>query len=101
MEVIVAMVVIVVVFGIAMMIYTNVLRTSLSAKKIRAQMILNQLMVKAANHPVVGNTHQVIDGFSIQQDAKLSIIDASLIDVHLIVFDQNESKVAEIEKLIY
>ena len=35
-EVIVAMVIIVVVFGIAMMIYTNVLRMSLSVKKIQA-----------------------------------------------------------------
>ena len=100
-EVIVAMVVIVVVFGIAMMIYTNVLRTSLSAKKIRAQMILNQLMVQAANHPVIGYNTQVIDGFSIQQEAKPAAMDAGLIDVHLTAFDQNQSKVAELEKLIY
>ena len=43
-EVIVAMVIIVVVFGIAMMIYTNVLRMSLSVKKIQAQAILKETL---------------------------------------------------------
>src|SRR5258708_16254399 len=67
-EVIISMIIIVVVFGIAMMIFTNVSRLSLSAKKIRAQAILQQAMLKAEQS--TGNTNQsfTVDDFRVDQE---------------------------------
>jgi Tfp pilus assembly protein PilE len=98
MEVIVSMVIIIVVFGIAMMIYSNVLRLSLSGKKMRAQAILNETMVKAERN--TENTKQTftIDDFRIEQEIK-SYNNAT--DIHLTAFDENQQKIAEMEKVIY
>jgi hypothetical protein len=98
MEVIVSMVIIVVVFGIAMMIYSNVLRLSLSAKKIRAQAILNETMIKAEHN--TENTTQTItiDDFRVEQEVKAY---NNATDIHLTAYDQNQQKIAELEKVIY
>ena len=100
MEVVVSMIIIVVVFGIAMMIYTNVLRLSLSAKKLRAQMILNQTMFNAENNPSNTTKTLTIGDFRIEQEVKPYTNDNDLIDIHLTAYDQNQQKVAELEKII-
>jgi Tfp pilus assembly protein PilE len=99
-EVVISMIVIVVVFGIAMMIYSNVLRLSLSAKKMRAQALLQETMVKAEQVP--GNTNQsfTIDDFRIEQEAGPYNNETSLKAIHLTAFDQNQQKVAELQKVI-
>lgn len=81
-EVIVSMVVIVVVFGIAMMIYTNVLRTSVSVKKIRAQAILSQTMLKAENNPESIAQSLTIDDFRVEQEVKPYGDNNSLTEIH-------------------
>ena len=98
MEVIVSMVIIVIVFGIAMMIFSNVLRLSLSGKKMRAQAILNETMIKAEHN--VENITQTftIDDFRVEQEVK-SYNNAA--DIHLTAYDQNQQKIAEMEKMIY
>jgi Tfp pilus assembly protein PilV len=100
-EVIVSMVVIVVVFGIAMMIYTNVLRTSLSVKKIKALAILNQAMLKAENNPESVTQSLTIDDFRVEQEIKPYSTNNNLTEIHLTAYDQNQQKVAELEKVIY
>jgi len=100
-EVIVSMVIIVAVFGIAMMIYSNVLRLSLSAKKIRAQAILNQAMFKAEHSPGTITQTFTIDDFTVQQDVKPYNTSNALTDIHLTAYDQNQQKIAELEKVIY
>ena len=45
MEVLIAMITIIVVFGIAMAVYSNILRSSLSVKKIQAQSVLAETLL--------------------------------------------------------
>ena len=99
-EVLVSMVIIVAVFGIAMMIYTNVLRMSLSVKKLRAQAILRQVMLTAENTP--GNTTQSLnsESFRIEQEVKPYNGDIGLTELHLTAYDENQQKVAELQKVI-
>jgi Tfp pilus assembly protein PilE len=100
-EVIVSMVVIVVVFGIAMMIYTNVLRLSLSPKKIRVQALLQEAMVSAERDSIkITQTFQV-DDIRIEQEVKPYWGNNALTDIHLIAYDLNQQKITEIEKVIY
>jgi Tfp pilus assembly protein PilE len=99
-EVIVSMVIIVVVFGIAMMIYTNVLRFSLSAKKLRAQALLQETMF-TAEHSATNTTQTfTVDDFRIEQEVKPYMQNSSLTDIHLTAYDQNQQKIAELEKVI-
>ncbi len=100
-EVIVSMVVIVVVFSIAMMIYTNVLRLSLSAKKIRAQALLQETMLNAEQDTAKTTQTFNIDDFRIEQEVKPYQDNNTLMDIHLTAYDQNQQKIAEMEKVIY
>jgi Tfp pilus assembly protein PilE len=99
-EVIISMIVIVIVFGIAMMIYTNVLRLSLSAKKMRAQALLQETLLKAEQ--TSGNTNQsfTIDDFRIEQEAGPYNNETDLTAMHLTAYDQNQQKIAELQKVI-
>ncbi|TWI94537.1 hypothetical protein JN11_04647 [Mucilaginibacter frigoritolerans] len=101
MEVIVSMVVIVIVFGIAMMIYTNVLRLSLSAKKIRAQALLQEAMINAERDSIKTTQTFQVDDFRIEQEIKPYLGNNALTDIHLTAYDQNQQKIAEMEKAIY
>lgn len=99
-EVIVSMIIIVIVFGIAMMIYTNVLRVSLSVKKLRAQALLQETMIKAEQ--ATGNTNQslTIDDFRIEQEVTQYNNQSNLTTIHLTAYDQNQQKVTELQKVI-
>ncbi|MDP9080024.1 MAG: hypothetical protein M3O71_21570 [Bacteroidota bacterium] len=99
-EVIVSMVVIVIVFGIAMMIYANVLRVSPSAKKLRAQAILENEMLKAEHSTDSLAQFVTIDDFRIDEELKPYPDNADLSIVHLAAFDQNQQKIAELQKII-
>ena len=99
-EVVISMVIIVVVFGIAMMIYTNVLRLSLSAKKMKAQALLQETLLKAEQ--TSGNTNQsfTIGDFRIEQQADPYNNETNLTAIHLTAFDKNQQKIAELQKVI-
>lgn len=99
-EVVISMIIIVIVFGIAMMIYTNILRVSLSAKKLRVQALLQQTMLKAEQ--TTANTSQsfTIDDFRIEQEAAQYNNESGLTAIHLTAYDQNQQKVAELQKVI-
>ena len=100
MEVVVSMVIIVLVFGIAMMIYSNVLRLSQSAKKLRAQALLQETMLKAEQTP--GNVTQslTLDDFRVEQEVKPYNSNSKLTEIHLTAYDQNQQKIAELQKVI-
>jgi Tfp pilus assembly protein PilE len=100
MEVVVAMVIIIVVFGIAMMIYTNVLHLSLSAKKLRAQAILVQEMVKIEQNPESITQTFNDEDFRIELSSGSYQNDRDLLIVSLSAFDQNQQKIAELKKVI-
>jgi hypothetical protein len=100
MEVVVSMVIIVIVFGIAMMIYTNVLRVSVSVKKIRAQALLREALFNAERDSAKITQTFNADDFRIEQEIKPSVQDKDLTDIHLTAYDQNQQKIAELEKVI-
>lgn len=100
MEVLIAMIMIIVVFGIAMMIFTNVLNSSLSVKKIRAQAILHEMMLNVEKSRNEVSQSVSTDDFRIEQEIKPYNGNVALIDVHLTAFDNNQQKVAELEKVI-
>jgi len=99
-EVIIAMVVILVVFVIGMMIFTNVLKLSLSTKKIRAQALLGGFMLNAERAGANSNQLFTVDGFRIQQEASPYKNDSDLTTIQLTAYDQNQQKVAELKKII-
>ena len=99
-EVLIAMVLIFAVFGIAMMIYTNVLNSSQSVKKLRAQAILNNVLLKAEQASTnVTQTFSVGD-FRIEQKVTLYGDNDQLSDICLTAYDDNQQKITEIEKVI-
>jgi len=99
-EVLIAMVIIVAVFGIAMMIYTNVTQSSLSVKRIRTEAVLNEYL-QAAERSFVNTTQSFnVDSLTIEQTVKSYNSEKKLIEIDLVAFDSNEQKVAELHKVI-
>ncbi|MDB5122340.1 MAG: hypothetical protein JWP94_469 [Mucilaginibacter sp.] len=99
-EVVVAMVIIVIVFGIAMMIFNNVVRMSLSAKKIRAQAILKETLQAAEQRSAVSGQSVTVGEFRIEEDVRPYNNEAYLSDIHLTAYDANAEKITELEKVI-
>jgi type II secretory pathway pseudopilin PulG len=99
-EVVISMTIIVIVFGIAMMIFTNVLRFSLSAKKLRAQALLRETMLNAEQNPVNASQSLAVDDFRIEEVAEPYPQNSNLTAIHLTAYDQNQQKVAELQKVI-
>ena len=99
-EVVISMVIIVVVFGIAMMIYTNVLRMSLSVKKLKARALLNEMAMNAEHSPADATTVVIADDFRIEQETKPYNGNAALIEIHLTAYDSNKQKIAELQQII-
>lgn len=97
-EVVIALVVIVMVLGISLMIYSNVMRLSLSGKKLKAQFVLQQVMLRES---AVGNdlAHSANE-FSIEQEVLPYGTTGRLRLVHLTAYDENHEKVAELKKVI-
>lgn len=100
-EVVISMVIIVLVFGIAMMIYTNVSRLSLSVKKIRAQALLRETLIRAEQIPYQANRSLTIGDFRIEQEVNPFEADTSLNQIHLTAYDANQQKIAELKKIIF
>lgn len=99
-EVIVSMVIIIVVFGTAMMIYANVSRMSVSAQKIKAQGILNQVMKNMKDVGPGSNQESIIDGFTVERSVKYYNENDKLFEVDLMAYDENKQLLAEIHELI-
>lgn len=99
-EVIIAMVIMVVVFGIAMMIYTNILRFSLSAKKMRAEAVLQDILVQAEQSGIIPNEPIRAGSFSITADSKPVEDEPDLISLHLTAYDDNQEDVAEVQEIM-
>lgn len=100
-EVVVAMVIILLVFAIAMGIYANILRLSLSLQKYRAQTTLNQVLKRLEKSPKVSEENFSRDGFNIKQDISRYQNHPELKEIHLTAVDENELKLAEIRKVVY
>jgi Tfp pilus assembly protein PilE len=99
-EVVIAMVVIILVFGIAMMIYTNVMRMSLSVKKLKAQAILQETLLIAEQNTKNSNQTLTVGDFRVEEEVKTYQNDNHLSEIHLTAYDANQQKIAELQKVI-
>jgi Tfp pilus assembly protein PilE len=99
-EVLISMVVILIVFSIAMAIYTNVLKLSLSIKKIRAQAALQDILIKSEYQGKLSDDSFSTADFRIEQEVRTVENFQRLSSVHLTAYDDNQQKVAELQKLI-
>ncbi|WP_179415927.1 hypothetical protein HDF19_06170 [Mucilaginibacter sp. E4BP6] len=99
-EALISMVVIMVVFGIAMMIYANIIQSSLSVKKIRAQAILNQtLQIDESSANNISTTFTV-DGLSIEQTVKNYNNENNLTEIDLSAYEANGKVLTTLRKVI-
>jgi Tfp pilus assembly protein PilV len=99
-ETVVAMVIIVAVFGIAMMIYANVMQSGLSVKKIRARALLDEAATNISPSQSDLNKSFSAGDFSISQTVKAYNGESDLLEIDLTAYDINQQKVAELHKII-
>lgn len=99
-EVLISMVIILIVFGIAMMISANVLKSSLSIKKIKAQAVLSKLLIETESGADLTNKTFKLDSFIVEEEFKVTELYPDLIEVHLTAFDVNQEKITDLQKLI-
>jgi type II secretory pathway component PulJ len=100
MEVVIAMVIIILVFGIAMMIYTNVTRLSLSARKVRAAAILQDLLLQANNRQDNSDRSIRVDEFRIEQKITRFPNEPGLSEIELTAFGEHQEQVAQLQQII-
>ena len=99
-EVVVSIVTIITVFGIAMMIYANVTRMSLSGQKIKAQAVLSQVM-KNIHEAGLGSSQQSLIGdLTIEKSVKPYAENNKLLEVNLKAYDKNHTLIVELHQLI-
>jgi Tfp pilus assembly protein PilE len=99
-EVIISMVVILVVFTIAMMISTNVVRSSLSVKKIKAQALLQETLARAEQNKENNSQIFTVDDFKIEEKTEAYDNNPALTEIDLVAFDTNQDTVAKLQKVI-
>jgi Tfp pilus assembly protein PilV len=99
-EVLISMTVIIVIFGIAMMIYSNITRSSLSVKKIKAEAILKARLLNIEQNPVNLDESVTVGDFLVEQQIKPYGDSSRLTQVQLIAWNGNHAKVAELQKII-
>lgn len=100
MESVIAMVIIVLVFGIAMMIFTNVTRLSLSVRKVRAQAVLQDLLLQAAKDP--GNSDRSIRVEDLRIEQKITPFGRGpgLSQIKLTAYDESGKQLAAVQQII-
>jgi hypothetical protein len=99
-EVVISMVIILVVFGMAMMMYTNVMRSSLSVKKIKARALLHEVLAKAEQNKENTSQTFTIDDFKIEQKIGPYEGNTTLTEVDLAAYDANLDTIAKLQKII-
>ena len=99
-EVLIAMVVIMVVFGTAMMIFANIMQSSMSVKKLRAQAILNQTLQADESSANPAFTTFSADELHIEQTVKSYNNEANLTEIDLSAYDANGKELITLHKVI-
>jgi len=99
-EVLIAMVVIMVVFGTAMMIFANIMQSSMSVKKLRAQAILNQTLQADESSANPASTTFSADELHIEQTVKSYNNEANLTEIDLSAYDANGKELITLHKVI-
>ena len=99
-EVIISMIVIVVVFDIAMMIFTNVIRFTTSAKQIRAKAALQDLLVKEEQSKAIVSQSLTLGDLTVEEAVTAYNNQQNLQLIRLTAFDQNRQEVAALQKVL-
>jgi len=99
-EVVVSIVTIITVFGIAMMIYANVTRMSLSGQKIKAQAVLSQVMKNIHEADLGSSQQSLIGDLTIEKSVKPYAENNKLLEVNLKAYDKNHTLIVELHQLI-
>ncbi|HZX59366.1 MAG TPA: hypothetical protein VFE54_11595 [Mucilaginibacter sp.] len=99
-EVLISMIIILIVFIIGMMIFGNVSRLSLSAQKIKAESVLEEKLLNVEQSKINIDETVTVGDLQIEQEIKLYSNNSHLSVVHLIAWDNNHIKIAELQKVI-
>lgn len=99
-EVLISMIIILIVFSIGTAIMGNVSRLSLSAQKVKAQSILEEKLIYIEKSKTNLDETVTIGGFQVEQEIKPYGNNSNLSVAHLIAWDNNHIKIAELQKVI-
>jgi Tfp pilus assembly protein PilV len=99
-EVVIAMVVIVAVFGIALMIFSNVMRSSLSVKKIRAQAIAQQLLLRTEAQRTFTDTAFLSGDLRFERSARPYTENNGLTEIRVTALDSHKDTLITAAKII-
>jgi hypothetical protein len=99
-EVLVAMIVILIVFSMAMIITDNVTRSSLSTKKIAAQAAVNDLLIKDESVTKIETQTIKENDFNLEQEVEIYQNNQALLKVHVTAYDENKNKVFEQQRIL-
>jgi len=99
-EVLVSMIIIMVVFGVAMMIFANVTRSGGSELKVRSAAVLHEVLLEDEKAAEVSARTFNLDSLRIEQQVKNYNGDGSLQEVDLAAYDPNGQKTAEAHQII-
>ncbi|MFA6083771.1 hypothetical protein [Mucilaginibacter sp.] len=99
-EVVIAMVIMVSVFGIALMIFSKVMRASLSVKKIRAQALAEQVLLRAETQSTFTDTAFLSDDLRVERSALPYSESDELVQIRVIALDPNKDTVATARKIL-
>ncbi|OOQ58331.1 hypothetical protein [Mucilaginibacter pedocola] len=99
-EVLIAMVVIVVVFGIGMMIYSNVARSSVTTTKLRARSILDTELSDTEENSAAADSNYSVDSLGITRVYTPFLQAKNLQVVTLTAFGTRGDTLAQVQKVI-
>lgn len=99
-ETVISMVVIVTVFTIALMIFGNVQRLSLSAKKVKVDGILNEALLTAEKAPSITKQSFTVDNFRIEEEISAYNNTTNLYLISLVAYDPNQEKIAQLKEVV-
>lgn len=99
-EVVIALVIIVVVFGMAMMIFANVTQQAISTKKIRATAVLRNILLKTNQSLQLPQEPFNQDGFRIIPIIKPVENEPGLSELYLTAYDENQQEITKIAEIM-
>lgn len=99
-ESMIAMVVVMVSFGIATAVYVSVLSSSDEMQKLKSRTILQKLAIEIRQNHLFLDERTSIDDIIVEKKVVSYNNQKNLFQLKLIAFDQNEKKLAEYNELI-
>ena len=99
-EVLISMIVIMVVFGMAMMIFANVTRSGVSEIKVRSAAVLQEVLLVDEKAAEISSRTFTVDSLRVEQQVNNYNTEGSLLEVDLAAYDQSGRKTAEVHQII-